>query len=86
MQKVVIRAYGHYKPGDLVDVPDGAEVSPLYLADAPSGVAGRAVREAEAAAEAAAAAKSGRDRADAPASQLKPAAAPAAAGTPKAGA
>jgi hypothetical protein len=30
MQVKCIRAFGHHKPGDLAEVPDGAEVDPYH--------------------------------------------------------
>lgn len=77
MQQVIcVRAFSHLKPGDLAEMPDGAEFSDLYFAVADSA-------EGKAAAAQAAAAK----KAAAPAPPPPPAT-PAAAGTstPKAGA
>lgn len=55
MTLICVSAYSHVKPGDEVEIPDGAEYSSLYLAESGSIAAQRAVADRKAADAAAAA-------------------------------
>lgn len=88
MQQVIcVRAHGSWKPGDQVEMPDGAEYSSLYFAEPGTPEAAAAARAAE---RAAAAAGPAGDQGDADKARAAAAAAMAAAAgsgtTPKDGA